>query len=83
MKVSPCLFHPLRRWRDENGVSAEKLSAMVMKAGGRLSPRSVAEIEGGRRFPSYPLAKILVAVSRNSFSIDDLKEWGRGKRSAA
>jgi transcriptional regulator with XRE-family HTH domain len=83
MKVSRCASHPLRVWRDEKGLTPEEVSKRVIKHGGRLSPRTIGEIEGGRRRPSYELAKILVKVSRDAFTVDQLKTWKSDKRNAA
>lgn len=71
--------HPIRRWRRANEVSPEQYAALVEAHGGKLTHRSLGEIELGRRRPSYELAKILIAVgneeSRSRYTIDQLLTW--------
>lgn len=72
-------IHPIRRWRRLNDVSPEQFAQLVSDHGGKLTYRSLGEIELGRRRPSYELAKILIAVgneeTRGRFTIDQLLTW--------
>lgn len=76
MKRPPTTNHPIRRWREANGVSPEQFALLISKHGGQLTSRSLGEIESGRRRPSFKLAKVIEKITKKPWHL--LLEWKRG-----
>lgn len=79
MKRSPAPTHPIRGWRKEHGVSPQRFEKLVKKNGGKLTHRSLGEIELGRRRPSYELAKVIVKISHDELTVDQILTWKRSE----
>lgn len=73
--MSDVLRTPLLEWREGRKFTREKVCSLVKKAGGQLKPRSLLEMENGRRRPSYRLAKIFVQVSGETLEVDQILDF--------
>ncbi len=75
----PTTKHPLRVWREKNGLSLRELAAKIEDNGRKVHEQYLAQIERYARHPGALLAKAIATTvgKRSGISVEVLVTQGR------